>query len=101
MIARIRVGAAFFDITVVDELKSDDGEPMLGEMNPSNTSIRLLADQSRENMRLMLLHELVHVIGNQCQLRISENQIDDVAMLLLGLVRDNPELVELLRENAN
>lgn len=58
--------------------------------------INMTPTQAEENMRDTLLHEVVHALETEGQLKMSERQVRGIATLLLAAMRHNPRLVAFL-----
>lgn len=64
----------------------------LGDSDPDGLTIRLRKFLRRSKAREILLHEIIHL----CDFQIPEKWVDRLAPILLGVLRDNPELITYL-----
>ena len=62
------------------------------------TKITISEDQSLENMRDTVLHELVHAISNEVKAGLNEKQTATISTGVLAILRDNPGLVRFLTD---
>lgn len=89
-------------VVLEPDMPNDD----LGEFSSYYNRIRLHSQQAPEQMKRTLLHELAHHmvfhLGLRNVLDKSEEEIvaDVFAAYVLGLIRDNAQLVEYLRERV-
>jgi hypothetical protein len=67
----------------------------LGLCLPDQRVILLDKNQDAESMRHTLLHELLHGIEQKLSLDMTEKQVDLLALGLLDLFRNNPELLRV------
>jgi hypothetical protein len=115
--SRVHIGALTYDVRLVpagtsmpEGMESSDGYDSLGMTN-SNRTLILIRDQSgqsRSQMRDTLLHEVLHGAVRVVDLHRQHIDLSDendeeraVALLstiLLGVLRDNPDLVRVLVE---
>lgn len=59
-------------------------------------TINVNPTQSDENARDTLLHEVIHALETEGQLKMNERQVRLLATLLLAALRQNPKLVAFL-----
>ncbi len=100
MIAEVKIGPLVFAISYVERLQGDDHEPLFGQIDYANTTIKLDTQQSEQREVLTLWHEIVHGIfegaGVQGQ---DEKLVDAVARGILQVLQDNPALASLSVES--
>jgi hypothetical protein len=65
----------------------------LGLCLPDQRKILLHEDQDKDSKKHTLLHELLHAIEQKLSLNLTETQVDLMALGLLDLFRNNPELL--------
>lgn len=73
--------------------------------------MRLLAESSESHFQVVLLHELLHAAWDACQMThidwddikgdIEENIVSMQSPALLGVLKDNPHIVEYLVSNGD
>ena len=84
------------------ELKSDDGEPVDGLFHPSRKLLQVSANQTHDDERETLLHEMLHALEVQMNAEIPEAKLRQLAVGLYAALKDNPKLVAyLLEEEAD
>lgn len=81
-------------------------EDSRGDSRPDQLLIRLDTDRPHTAVAETLLHEVLHIVWNQTSMRSSEacRDIEEAAVQaltpwLLGVLRDNPELVAYLTDD--
>ena len=67
----------------------------LGQCRPDQFEILVNTDQCEESLRHTLLHELVHCIEQKLHLEFSERQTDLIALGLIDMLSNNPDLLTL------
>lgn len=70
----------------------------LGQCRADQHEIIISADQSAETLIHTVLHELVHCIELKLDLDLSERQVDLIALGLIDLFRNNPNMLSLLEK---
>jgi len=94
----LKVGPIVYDISLVSDLRSDDGESLLGKVKYEACEIHLEAGNSPQMDRQTLWHELVHITMEQLGRDHSdESFVDSLAYSLMQVVQDNPWLAEMTR----
>jgi hypothetical protein len=100
MIDSVKIGAIRYAVSLVGDLRN--GKRKLdGNINYTNTSIRLEADMDPQAHTQVLLHEILHGICMQGGLNIFEGHIDVLAFGVYQVLRDNPQLVEMIVKDDN
>lgn len=69
-----------------------------GECDHVGAKLLVSLKQSADMRRDTVLHELLHFIDEEMQLKMRERQIRMTATVLLGVMRDNPKLVTYLMD---
>lgn len=62
---RVLVAPMTYTTRVVDELKDDEGEQLLGQADPGQAELRIYAGQSFSSAICTLVHEAIHVLLEQ------------------------------------
>lgn len=75
-------------------IKAEKGK--YGSCEHARCRINLSPTQAVSNMRDTLLHEVLHALEYEGQLRMSERQVRGMATLLLAALRQNPALLKFL-----
>ena len=70
----------------------------LGLCQTDDFEILIQPGQTEESMTHTLLHELCHSIEQKLHLNLTEAQVDLMALGLLNLLRDNPDLLKIFKE---
>ena len=68
----------------------------LGKCYPDSNEILIRPDQTADSIIHTFLHEILHSIEMKMHLEMSERQIDCMALGLMDLFRNNPDMVGLL-----
>lgn len=68
----------------------------LGLCQPDQREILLNPDQTEQSLQQTLLHELLHAIEQKLHLELTEHQVDLLALGLLDLFKNNPEMLTIL-----
>jgi len=68
----------------------------LGMCYPDTNEILLNGNQTADSVIHTLLHELLHAIETKMHLEMTERQIDCMALGLLDLFRNNPDMTGIL-----
>lgn len=68
----------------------------LGLCLPDQREILLNPDQSEQSIQQTLVHELIHSIEQKLHLDLTENQVDLMALGLLDLFKNNPNMLTIL-----
>ena len=67
-----------------------------GSCHHAKCEIHVNPSQSLANERDTVLHEIVHALETEGQLKMSERQVRILSTLLLAVLRQNPSLVRYL-----
>lgn len=68
----------------------------LGMCYPDTNEILLNGNQTPESVIHTLLHELIHAVETKMHLELTERQVDCLALGLLDLFRNNPNMTGIL-----
>lgn len=71
-------------------------ESLFGDCDITADRIRFAAEQTPQSMRDTLLHETTHAIDETLGLGMTEQQVSNVATVLLAVLRDNPQFTKFL-----
>ena len=78
-----------------------NGEPLcedeMGECDDGRQSLYIRDGQPLGNEQDTVLHEIIHAIDEQMQIRLKEDQVRRLATGLLAVLKDNPRLATYLK----
>jgi hypothetical protein len=97
----IKVGPFTYRVEV-DDAKVPDS--MYGVCDKSEQRISLHKDQSKQRLRLSLLHEVLHALCDLANLDddpVEERIVTQLSPVLLAVLLENPKLTRFLLENSN
>ena len=94
----LKIGAFTFSVTYLPNLTSDDNKKIDGHLWHSKAIIEIDKDLERQPKTQTLLHEIVHEIAIQAGQDLTEGQVDALAFGWYQVMRDNPELVRMIRK---
>ena len=97
---KIKVGP--FDISVVS-LFPEDKEECLGQFSPFDLTVELREDYTTQQQEAeTLLHELLHAIwytmAIAAEREVEEKVVGPMSVGLAMVIRDNPDLINWIRE---
>ena len=75
----------------------------LGECHSDRNEIVIDANQTAQSAQHTMLHEIIHSIEEKQHLELTERQVDCLALGLVNLINENPDLIAALfleEENA-
>lgn len=103
MIDSVKIGAVHYSVAEIKDLHRLDGDGrkqwLHGQIIHADASIKIEDDQALMVKRATLLHEIMHGILHRAGFEEHpETAIIALGYGLLEVLRDNPALVELLRE---
>jgi len=95
----IRIGSVTYTIVEVEHLRDEDGKQMWGQVLHSECRIEIALELSYQQQYHTLWHEIVHTLMNQADLdkREDEQLVNVLAYGLMGVVRDNGDLLDWRR----
>jgi predicted Zn-dependent protease len=68
----------------------------LGECHSDRHEIVINPNQTDQSAQHTMLHEIIHSIEQKMHLELTERQVDCIALGILHLFNENPELVDIL-----
>lgn len=74
----------------------DSSNFLYGRCNSRDCTITLNADQDVEQMKDTLVHEMLHAYDYSLQLDLTEHQVRRLAVCVMSMLADNPEVAKLL-----
>lgn len=94
---QVRVVGKNYSILFVDEVDDQDNN---GEHNLQKQEIKVKRGIHFEAQRDVLLHEVIHAVDEQLDLRLKHKQVHALAVGVLQVLRENPTLVAFLTAQA-
>jgi Zn-dependent peptidase ImmA (M78 family) len=97
-IKSIKIGALNYEVNVVERLLGDNDKKLDGQITYAMPKIELDGNLSPVMRRQVLWHEIIHGILTQAgrQDDVSEGAVDALAYGIFGVVKDNPEISEVV-----
>jgi hypothetical protein len=86
-----------FTIEYVEKVDDDDNS---GECDDAAQIIKVNRKQHAESIKDTLLHEVIHAVERQLDLRMKEKQVHALAVGMLQVLRENPTFVAFLTAQA-
>jgi len=71
-----------YNIKTIKDLKDDEGNDLFGQIDPNITEIRITDGVSKEVREKTWMHELLHGIFRELNLRMTENDLDTLSNVL-------------------
>lgn len=93
--ARVRVLSSYVDVKFVDRVPDVDGDAYAA-YDEKTATINMVKGMSNPVMQDTLLHEIIHAILQAYEMD-NEKLVRILTPALLGVVKDNPELVLFLQ----
>ena len=95
-VGKIRVGSGDYKIYKRGGLVTEDGTGALGKAQHIRNRIVLSSGYKRQRTYRTFWHELIHCIESERGLDLEEREVDQIAMGIVELFKDNPHLVEMV-----
>src|SRR5688572_10293345 len=92
----LKIGPFTFVVAPTSELRGDD-KNYDGQLKHGTSSILLSHDMDRQATLQTRMHEVIHEIAIQAGQEMTEGLIDAIAYGWIQTMRDNPELVKMIR----
>jgi Zn-dependent peptidase ImmA (M78 family) len=88
-----------YKIIYQDEMNADDGSPLGGQHRLHEGKIFIIdKDNTREYVRIVLLHEILHAIEYTSGLDMEEKEIRGMSFGFIQALRQNPWLAPYLMD---
>lgn len=87
------------DVEVVEDSDALHDEDRVGDYMEQRQRIRYSRNQTDDQLRDTVLHEVIHVVEQCMQLDLEEQQVAGLATGLYAVFRDNPEFIRWLGES--
>lgn len=98
MIDKIKIGGIHYDVKYVERLQDDDRSPLNGQISYVDARIDVDANMVAQKTMQTILHEILHGILAAANHNTTEEVIDSTAYGLLQVLRDNPQLIDAVKE---
>ena len=85
----IRLGAYDFDLFVQEDLRSEDNNNLLGRIRYEQQDIAIEYGQTQQSMAVTFLHEVLHGLHTNCNIKQKEKSIIVLAQALAQFLQDN------------
>jgi len=85
-------------IKIKEEKRSSISENIYGLFDGDELEITVTDLGNKENRKLTLLHEFVHIMENQYQVEFTETEVDIISHSFYSLLKNNRKLVQYLME---
>lgn len=92
MIKEIKIGGLFYDVDYLDELKTKKDQDMYGEVLFGEVKIKI-NNTFPKMKKQSILHESLHAISEQYDLRLNEVIIEKLTYALYAFLIDNKEYI--------
>ena len=90
----LKIGAFPFSVSLNADIRKDGN---IGWLDHQHSAIHIADDMDEHVTLQTLLHEVIHEIAIQAGQKITEGQIDYLAYGWIQVMRDNPQLVRMIR----
>ena len=95
-VGKIRVGSGDYKIYKRGGLVTEEGAGALGKAHHIRNRIVLSSGYKRQRTYRTFWHELIHCIEYERGLDLEEREVDQIAMGIVELFKDNPHLIEMV-----
>lgn len=89
---QLKVGPVHFTIKEVEDLKSNSGKDLYGEVDYATFEVRLNSEHTRESRFVTLWHETLHCFESLYGVKLKEKQVTILATAIAQVMQDNPEM---------
>lgn len=97
VIEKMVIGGYRYQVLSVNGLESEEG-PLFGRVVWDDCSIMIEEEISAQMAGPALIHESLHVINRYNGLELEEREIEVLAMQFARLIKDNPEMVDIIQK---
>lgn len=95
---KVKVGSSIYKIFKKSGLVTEDGTGALGKARHLEGRILLSKGYNIARTYKVFWHELIHCIECERGLDLEEREVDQVALGLVELLQDNPQLLEMIKQ---
>jgi hypothetical protein len=96
----VRIGAIDYAVVEEPDPRDASGKPLFGQIDYERALIRVKSGLCRQQRDLTLWHEMMHGLHNMLSVsEPCEEDIDRLAVGMIQLLRDNPQLYERFKRN--
>jgi hypothetical protein len=96
MIKSIKLFHKNIEVRYEKEVKTKEGEVLSGMLDADGNRIFLCETLKPDDMKEVLLHELIHAIDKVMSIGLREKEVHQVSVGIAAVMRDNPKLVKEL-----
>jgi len=97
-IKKINLLGMTFNVIHVNDLRDPQGVALGGRAKSATTEILMDNESSGDGYLTTLLHEILHQGLWGMGMHLSEDDVDRLSTLSLSLIRDNPQVVDLIKK---
>lgn len=98
---KVRICSTYYTVIGTNEPIISDNNLCCGVISYDNTKIQVATNLGKEQYIQALVHECTHGIlyeHGQAEAKDNESLVHAIATGVIGLIRDNPELVQKIQE---
>jgi len=96
LVPRIKIGHLWYDMVYTDKEIVDGTSVLVGQCDSSKLTITIWTGRKESAMNCTILHEILHAIGFERDLDLTERQVNQLACGLSTFICDNPEVITCL-----
>jgi hypothetical protein len=94
---QIKIGGQVYAVNVVDNCNAENRN-CDGQIIYSKDTIEIRSDMKGDYLKYVLLHEVFHGIYEHCGFEQNENEVDRLTRALHMVMKDNPQLIDFIKE---
>jgi hypothetical protein len=88
----VKIGAHHYSVTYHDLIyDKDEQQEYLGRCSYPDLAMTIKEGRAPSQLAETFLHEAVHAISNDRKLNLTEQEVDQIAAGVLGMMVDNPD----------
>jgi hypothetical protein len=87
--AQTNIGGTKYKTTYVSKLKDGEGVELMGQLDPIKEEISLLKNMGKTVREKVWFHEMLHGVCKEINLRLTENETDNLANILHDTLHRN------------
>lgn len=103
MITKVKIDTVIYDVEVTAELIIVDGRECKGSIAYDENKIKISNSIGAGQAKVTLMHEIMHGMiferGISLKESSEETSVDELGKAMLQVIRDNPQLIELLNSD--
>ena len=90
----IKIGGRIFKVSIVDDLRQEDGKRCNGTLHADSHDISVASDISEFKQQEVIIHEALHAIISYFCIEDNEIVTSQVAHGIHALIVDNPDFIK-------